>query len=103
MTVDEFREYWRDTHGPLIAKLPGLKRYIQYHVSSEQADHTAAPIDGIAELWFHSPEAQRKAYETAEYQAVIDDEPNLFEMNTHSVHPVMAEDTVVVVDVQEAG
>ena len=99
MAVEEFRKYWRDTHGPLIARLPGLRRYIQYHVASEEADGTVAPIDGIAELWFDSPDAQRRAYETPEYQAVVDDEPNLFEMNTHSVHPVMTEDTVVVVDV----
>ena len=97
MSIDEFRKYWRTIHGPLIGRIPGLKRYVQYHVSSEITDDTDAPIDGIAELWFESADAQKRAYATPEYQAVVEDEPNLFEMSTHYVHPVMTEDTVIVV------
>lgn len=85
-------------HGPLVAKLSGLRRYVQYHVASEDVDASDAPIDGIAELWFESVEEQRRAYAAPEYQAVVDDEPHLFEMNSHSVHPVMTEDIVTVVD-----
>lgn len=97
MSVEEFRSYWRDVHGPLIGKIPGVKKYIQYHVRSEASDDAEAPIDGIAELWFESVAAQKLAYATPEYRAVEEDEPNLFEMNAHFVHPVMAEDTVVIV------
>lgn len=50
MSVEEFRAYWRDVHGPLIGKLPGLLRYTQYHVRSQRLDDTEAEIDGIAEL-----------------------------------------------------
>lgn len=70
MTVEEFRAYWRDVHGPLIGKIPGLRKYVQYHVRSEAPD---------------------------EYRAVLDDEPNLFEPTSYSVHPVMTEETVVIV------
>ena len=31
MGRDEFRRYWRETHGPLAAKLPGLRKYVQAH------------------------------------------------------------------------
>lgn len=94
MSIEEFRHYWKNIHGSLIAKIPGLIKYIQYHVRSEQLDNTEEPIDGIAELWFESEESQREAYKTPEYQAVVKDEPNLFAMNSHYVHPVMTEEIV---------
>jgi uncharacterized protein (TIGR02118 family) len=97
MSVEEFRDYWQHVHGPLIARIPGLMKYIQYHVHSEISDNIDSPIDGVAELWFASEEAQRLAYSTPEYQAVVDDEPNLFAMNSHSIHPVMADKIIEVI------
>lgn len=97
MSVQEFRDYWKNVHGPLIAKIPGLRKYVQYHVRSERLDSKEASIDGIAELWFDSEEAQKRAYNTPEYQAVVADEPNLFELNSHYVHPVMTEATIELV------
>lgn len=94
MTVEEFRHYWTHVHGQLIAKIPGLLKYIQYHVRSETLDNSDDPIDEITELWFESEKSQRQAYQSEEYQAVVADEPNLFEMNSHFVHPVMTEKTV---------
>ena len=41
-------------------------------------------------------DAQCKAYQTQEYQAVVEDEPNLFAMNSHYVHPVMVEKMIVI-------
>jgi|GEM_PF-5095883 len=52
------------------------------------------PIDGIDEPWFENEEEQKKAYLTAEYKAVVEDEPNLFEMNSHFVHPIMTKKVV---------
>ncbi len=96
MSIDEFRIYWANVHGLLISKIPGLLKYIQYHVRSDQLDSGDDPIDGIAELWFESVDAQCKAYQTQEYQAVVEDEPNLFAMNSHYVHPVMVEKMIVI-------
>jgi uncharacterized protein (TIGR02118 family) len=97
MSVEEFRHYWENVHGPLIAKIPGLRKYTQHHVHSELLDNMDTPIDGIAELWFDNEEAQKAAYATPEYAAVVADEPNLFEMNSKFVHPVMSEHIVEVV------
>ena len=94
MTKEEFWNYWENIHGKLIAKIPGLIKYTQYHVNSETEDDIDEPIDGIAELWFENEEEQKKSYSTAEYKAVVKDEPNLFEMNSHFVHPVMTKKTV---------
>ena len=48
MSVEEFRDYWQHVHGPLIARIPGLMKYIQYHVHSEISDNIDSPIDGVA-------------------------------------------------------
>ena len=98
MSVEEFWDYWENTHGLLIANIPGLIKYIQYHVKSERVDKADDPIDGIAELWFESEETQKEAYQSPEYQAVVEDEPNLFKMSSHYVHPVMTKKIVTVVD-----
>lgn len=98
MSAEEFWNYWENVHGPLIGKIPGLIKYIQYHVESERLDEMDDPIDGIAELWFDSEEAQKQAYQSPEYQAVVADEPNLFEMNSHYVHPMMAKKMVSIID-----
>ncbi len=94
MSVEKFRHYWKTVHGPLIAKIPGLRKYVQYHVHSELQDNKDSPIDGIAELWFDDEVAQKAAYSTREYVAVVADEPNLFEMDSKFVHPVMTDEVV---------
>lgn len=59
LTQGEFVRYWKETHGPLAAKLvPGLRRYVQCHPVSVSGAETN--IDGIAELWFDDVQAVRK-------------------------------------------
>lgn len=99
MSVEDFRHYWENVHGPLIGKIPGVTKYIQYHVRSDNVDHTEPSIDGIAELWFESEESQVRAWQTPEYQAVVEDEPNLFNETNLFVHPVMTDKVVVIKDV----
>ena len=31
LSVEAFQEHWRTRQGPLLAKLPGLRRYVQSH------------------------------------------------------------------------
>lgn len=97
MTVEEFRHYWRNVHGPLIAKIPGVKKYVQYHVHSEISDEEEQSIDGLAELWFDSKEAQKLAWQSKEYEAVVKDEPNLFRMDAKHIHPVMTDEIIHIV------
>lgn len=95
MSVKDFRKYWKTVHGPLIAKIPGLLKYVQYHVRSPNGIND--PIDGIAELWFKSEADQQKAYQTTEYKNVVKDEPNLFQMDHDHIHPVMTDEIVEIV------
>ena len=53
--------------------------------------------DGVVELWFENEDAQKRGYAMAEYAAVVADEPNLFVMDSHHVHPVMTEAVVHIV------
>lgn len=78
-SLDEFRRHWRDVHGPMAAKLPGLLRYEQNHVIDSQQRGFSYPrgpeqLDGFSMLWFQSEEAMRAAMATPAGQALIADE-----------------------------
>jgi uncharacterized protein (TIGR02118 family) len=78
MGRDEFRRYWRDVHGPIAAKMPGLRKYVQNHPLPDAA--SGDPLcDGIAELWFDSAEALRAAFASPEGAATTADIPNFLD------------------------
>ncbi|MGA7872727.1 MAG: EthD domain-containing protein [Candidatus Binatus sp.] len=75
--VAAFQEYWRTHHGPLAAKIPQVRRYVQCHVRpSGYADGRAPRYDGVAELWFDDFQAVRDSGNADEYVKVRLDEPN---------------------------
>lgn len=42
-----FATYWRDVHGPLCSRIPGLAWYVQYHLDREQDAHLWPAQEGI--------------------------------------------------------
>jgi uncharacterized protein (TIGR02118 family) len=75
----EFRAHWRDVHGPLAAKLPGLRRYHQNHVvDREQRGIVYArgshDFDGISELWFDDLPSMQRAFSSDLVEEVAADE-----------------------------
>jgi len=42
-----FATYWRDVHGPLCARIPGLGWYVQRHLDREQDAHLWPQVEGI--------------------------------------------------------
>jgi len=57
LTPEAFRKQWLEGHGPIAAKIPGLRRYYQNHVvDSAQLgiDYPRSPqtVDGFSQLWF---------------------------------------------------
>ncbi len=42
-----FATYWRDVHGPLCARIPGLSWYVQRHLDREQDAHLWPVVEGI--------------------------------------------------------
>ena len=77
MDRGEFRRYWRDVHGPLAARMPGLRRYVQDHALPGTS--AEPPCDGIAELWLDSPEAMQAAFASPEGVATTADIPNFLD------------------------
>lgn len=93
----EFRKHWREVHGAIAARLPGLRRYHQNHiVDAEQRgiDYPRGPltIDGISELWFDDEETMRRALGSDAVHALAADEVNLVD----DIHVVAAEQNIVI-------
>lgn len=71
LSPDEFSQYWREEHGPLVrdrAEVLGIRKYQQVHTVDEHELHDAlqrrnggapAPFDGIAEVWVDDVETFR--------------------------------------------
>ena len=74
MSREEALRYWREVHGPIASKLPGLTKYVQNHATaSPQGD---LQFGGIAELWFESQEALQSAMASPEWEATMADAAN---------------------------
>ena len=78
---DEFFRYWQNIHGPIGARIPGLRRLVQSHrvnVSGDSApaSQRASDYDGMAELWFDNVEALLAARQSPEWKASTEDEAN---------------------------
>lgn len=77
--VDAFRSHWRDSHGPIAAGLPGLRRYHQNHVvDREQRAISYArgrdDFDGFSELWFDDLPSMSAAFAGEQVRQLAEDE-----------------------------
>ena len=84
-TKEEAGKYWAETHGPMFAKCPGVERYIQSHVTgplplvtgvAEEETH----FDGYSCAWWRDKQAFLDSMESPEWQAVVEDGENVFDM-----------------------
>lgn len=78
LTPEQFRHHWLAIHGPLAARMPGLRAYHQNHVvDSGQLGITYArgdwDLDGFSELWFDDRDSMRRAVASAAYAPVAAD------------------------------
>jgi uncharacterized protein (TIGR02118 family) len=97
LSPEEFHTYWRETHGPIVARLPGLVRYVQHHVASvprpEYSDDDP-PIDGIVETWWESPEALANVQQSPELAAVVADEVHFMGHSNRNVHTLIVTESI---------
>src|SRR5689334_12489558 len=80
ITTDEFRRHWREAHGHIAAKLPGLRRYHQNHVVDREQrgieyKRGTHDFDGCAELWFDDLGSMAAAFGSEHGQLLGEDEP----------------------------
>jgi len=66
-----FQRYWREHHGPIASRVPGVRRYVQNHVSGDEG-----PYDGVAQTSFDDLDAMRTSAGSAELALTRADEPN---------------------------
>jgi uncharacterized protein (TIGR02118 family) len=78
MSATDFHRYWREVHGAIAARIPGLRRYVQCHAIARDGD--GAEYDGAAEAWFDDMEAVRRAVATPEYAAAREDEARFIDL-----------------------
>ncbi len=92
---EEFHRYWREEHGALVksvAETLRIRRYVQSHRVPTVVDEalaaprgiTAAPYDGLAELWWDSAEDIVAATSTEEglaaATALLEDEARFIDL-----------------------
>jgi len=52
-SLDDFRQYWAEHHGPFFAHTPHLKRYVQHITLPEAYGGNPAPThDGVSMFWY---------------------------------------------------
>lgn len=77
ITHEEFVRHWFDIHGPLAHAVPGIRRYVQSHITGTRTrpdiPETDVEADGIAELWYDNLESFQRAAATPEMKALTDD------------------------------
>ncbi|MCP5201817.1 MAG: EthD domain-containing protein [Gammaproteobacteria bacterium] len=94
MSRAEFQQYWREVHGPLVARHAttlNIHRYVQLHTLDDPINDALAearggmeaPYDGVAELWWTDPDALRAAGSEAGQAAgleLLEDEKNFIDL-----------------------
>jgi uncharacterized protein (TIGR02118 family) len=105
LTREEAQRYWREQHGPLVAKYAGtmgIVRYVQTHTHLDAEGYggrhsrgAPEPFDGLAELWFDPSAATGTPEErAAAARELLEDERNFLD---HSRSPLwMGEEHVIV-------
>ena len=93
MSWQEFQRYWKETHAPIVAKLPGLRGYIQNQVLPDlsQAD---PPFSGISEHYYDNVESMQAALASPEGVAADADALNFLD-NDKTGMIVVEEVTIV--------
>jgi uncharacterized protein (TIGR02118 family) len=76
LSREEFVRYWAEVHGPIGARIPGLRKLVHSYALSVPGDHRPADFDGMAELWFDDLAAVLEARQSPEWEASTADEAN---------------------------
>ena len=77
ITHEEFVRHWLEIHAPLAHAVPGIRRYVQSHITGTRSradiSDTDVEVDGIAELWYDDLQTYQRAAATPEMKRLTDD------------------------------
>jgi uncharacterized protein (TIGR02118 family) len=84
LTNEEARGYWAEHHGPMC-KETGIERYVQNHVtgpvpSVSGVAEEETSFDGYSCGWWSDRDAYERTMASPEWQALVDDGQNVFDM-----------------------
>ena len=89
---EEFRRYGREVHAPLVARIPGLRRYVLNFAVCD-AEGPAPLFDGVTEVWFDHAESFYAALSSREGAEALADQTNF--LDTPRVQMVMFDEAPV--------
>jgi uncharacterized protein (TIGR02118 family) len=76
-THEQFVKQWVEVHAPLARAVPGIRRYVQCHITGTRTradiSETELELDGIAELWYDDVEALQRSAATEEARRLYAD------------------------------
>jgi uncharacterized protein (TIGR02118 family) len=81
LTDQQFFDYWKNIHGPIGSRIPGLRKLVQSHRLTIPGDRRLPSYDGMAELWFDDAEALLAARRSPQWHASHEDETNFIDPN----------------------
>jgi uncharacterized protein (TIGR02118 family) len=89
----EAARYWREVHGPLVATIPGLLRYVQSDVLDlfpEDVGPAAPdpPFECYVAHWYPDRDALAAAMESSQWAAVMEDGARIIDVDTAIMGPV---------------
>jgi uncharacterized protein (TIGR02118 family) len=96
MSREDFGRYWTTEHAKKATQVPGIVRYVINLAPDLSGSGREMPYDGFAEVWFDDAETMRAASRSPELAAVLDDEKNLFDLDTRFT--VVVEEHVMIAD-----
>jgi uncharacterized protein (TIGR02118 family) len=91
MSPEAFKQHIRETHLPLVTKLPGVRRMVVNWVLPDPNEPPPA-YDAVAEEWFDDAAAMGAALASPEGQAVAADTPNFLDPSRFAFLVVEEED-----------
>jgi uncharacterized protein (TIGR02118 family) len=111
LSVEQFQDYWLNTHAPLVrsvAPLLRIRRYVQCHRFEDARlapvvvarSTSLAPYDGVAELWWDTIEDVIAAGSTSEARAagrkLLEDERRFIDLGESPLYFVREEEIQLV-------
>jgi uncharacterized protein (TIGR02118 family) len=81
MSREDANNYWRTVHGRIALKIVELGHYVQNHAIRGTGGRGAPGFDGFSEAWFADFASYERAMASPEWNDLVDDGPELFDMS----------------------
>lgn len=94
VSPEAFARHFDEQHKPLVADLPGLRRFVVNRVLPDP-DGPPPAYDAVAEDWFDDPAAMTAAFASPEGQAVLADAQHFLDLSRLQILVVNEEEIPV--------